>query len=146
MSEMESEIWGPRWMERRDPCRCRMAYDEGESGSADQRISGGMRPHGGAEARRKQREEPTTGHKGNWRVPCSCMCVETPVLVAHRCFTLPRSSSIIHPVRLHKYVFGRQVNVVCMGSRCATACTMYVLKITWSLLGGSWTKSLPPSS
>jgi hypothetical protein len=95
MSEMESEIWGPRWMERRDPCRCRMAYDEGESGSADQRISGGMRPHGGAEARRKQREEPTTGHKGNWRVPCSCMCVETPVLVAHRCFTLPRSSSIL---------------------------------------------------
>jgi hypothetical protein len=22
----------------------------------------------------KQREETMTGHKGNWRVPCSCMC------------------------------------------------------------------------
>jgi hypothetical protein len=30
-----------------------------------QRISGGWRSHGGAEARRKQREESTTGHKGN---------------------------------------------------------------------------------
>jgi hypothetical protein len=57
------------------------------SGSVDQWS--GRRSHGGAEARRKQREEPTTGHKGNWRVPCSCLCVETPV-VAHRCFTLPR--------------------------------------------------------
>jgi hypothetical protein len=37
--------------------------------AADQRISGEWRSHGGAEARRKQREESTTGHKGNWRVP-----------------------------------------------------------------------------
>jgi hypothetical protein len=57
----------------------------------DQWISGGRRSHGGAEARRKQREEPTTGHKGNWRVLCSCLCVETAV-VACRCFALPRSS------------------------------------------------------
>jgi hypothetical protein len=41
----------------------------------DFEISGG-RSHGGAEARRKQREETTTGHKGNWRVPCSCLCVK----------------------------------------------------------------------
>jgi hypothetical protein len=33
--------------------------------SVDQWISGGRRSHGGAEARRKQREESTTGHKGN---------------------------------------------------------------------------------
>jgi hypothetical protein len=39
----------------------------------DFEISGG-RSHGGAEARRKQREETTTRHKGNWRVPCSCLC------------------------------------------------------------------------
>jgi hypothetical protein len=37
--------------------------------SLDQWISGGRRSHGGAEARRKQREESTTRHKGNWRVP-----------------------------------------------------------------------------
>jgi hypothetical protein len=36
------------------------------------------RTHGGAEARRKQREEPTTGQKGNWRVPCFCLCVKHP--------------------------------------------------------------------
>jgi hypothetical protein len=34
------------------------------------------RSHGGAEARRKQREETTTRHKGNLRVPCSCLCVK----------------------------------------------------------------------
>jgi hypothetical protein len=48
--------------------------------SADQRISGGWCSHGGAEARRKQRDEPTTRHKGNWRVPCSCLCVKHPRL------------------------------------------------------------------
>jgi hypothetical protein len=40
----------------------------GRNGSVDQWISGGRRSHGGAEARRKQREESTTGHKGKWRV------------------------------------------------------------------------------
>jgi hypothetical protein len=54
------------------------------------RTCSGRRSHGGTEASRKQREEPTTRHKGNWRVPCSCLCVETPV-VARRCFSLPRS-------------------------------------------------------
>jgi hypothetical protein len=48
------------------------------SGSVDQWISGGRRSHGRAVARRKQRDESTTRHKGNWRVPCSCLCAETP--------------------------------------------------------------------
>jgi hypothetical protein len=63
-----------------------------QAGSADQRISGGRRSHGlpGAKARRKQCEEPTTGHKGNWRVSCSCLRVET-LVVAHRCLALSRS-------------------------------------------------------
>jgi hypothetical protein len=43
------------------------------SGSVDQWISGGRCSHGGAEARRKQREESTTRHKGNWRVSCFCL-------------------------------------------------------------------------
>jgi hypothetical protein len=38
---------------------------------------------------RATRGEITTRHKGNWRVPCSCLCVETPA-VAHGCFALPR--------------------------------------------------------
>jgi hypothetical protein len=64
--------------------------------SVDQWWLEGARSHGGAEARRKQREESTTGHKaqlarGNWCVSCSCLCVETPA-VSHRRFALPRSS------------------------------------------------------
>jgi hypothetical protein len=89
----------------------------------------------GAEARRKQREESTTDHKGNWRVPCSCLCVETPV-VAHRCFTLPRSSILCGCIN----VTGRQVNAV--WGRYPTACTMYVKK-SLEFVGGSSTKSLP---
>jgi hypothetical protein len=50
------------------------------STSVDQWISGGRRSHGGAEARRKQREETTTRHKGNWRVPCFYLCVKRPWL------------------------------------------------------------------
>jgi hypothetical protein len=93
------------------------------SGSADQQISGG------AEARRKQHEESTTGHKGNWRVPCPCLCVETPV-VAHRCFTLPRSSILCGCINFP----GKQVNAV--WGRCPTACTIYVKKEeAGSLLG-----------
>jgi hypothetical protein len=46
--------------------------------SVDQWISGGRCSHGGAETRRKQREETATGHKGNWCVPCSCLCVKRP--------------------------------------------------------------------
>jgi hypothetical protein len=41
---------------------------------------GGELPHGGAETRRKQCEETTTRHKGNWRVPCFCLCVKHPWL------------------------------------------------------------------
>jgi hypothetical protein len=48
--------------------------------SADQWINGGRCSHGGAEARRKQREESATGHKGNWRVSCFCLCVKHPWL------------------------------------------------------------------
>jgi hypothetical protein len=74
-------------------------------GSVDQWVSGGRRSHGGAEARRKQREESTTRHKGNWRAPCSCLCVETPV-IADRFFTLPRSSILCGCINIP----GRQVN------------------------------------
>jgi hypothetical protein len=62
----------------------------------DFEISGsweGALPQRSRGARRKQRKEPTTRHKGNWRVPCSCLRVETPV-VAHSCFALPRSSAL----------------------------------------------------
>jgi hypothetical protein len=100
-------------------------------GSVDQWISGGRRSHGGAETRRKQREEATTRHKGNWRVPCFCLCVKhlRPV-VAHRCFVLPRSSILRGCINIP----GRQVNAV--WGRCPTACTMYVKK-AWSVLAGA---------
>jgi hypothetical protein len=84
-----------------------MFYASKGGGSVDQWISGGRRSHGGAEARRKQRGEPTTRHKGNWRASCSCLCVETPV-VAHRCFTLPRSSILCGCIN----VPGRQANAL----------------------------------
>jgi hypothetical protein len=98
--------------------------------SADQRIRGGWHSHGGAEARRKQREEPTTRHKGNWRVPWSCLCVETPVVAdGRRVFcTAPG----INPVRVHKYIPGRQANAV--WGRCPTACAMYVIEVYWGLV------------
>jgi hypothetical protein len=41
----------------------------GPTGSADQRIRGGWRTHGGAEVRREQREEPTTGPGGQLACP-----------------------------------------------------------------------------
>jgi hypothetical protein len=72
--------------------------DQRISGSADQRISGGWCSHGGAEARRKQRKEPTTRHRGNWRVPCSCLCVKQPWLPTGVC-----TAPVIHPVRVHKF-------------------------------------------
>jgi hypothetical protein len=84
-------------------CRFRSGFAGFASvpGSVDQWISGGRRSHGGAEARRKQREEPTTGYKGNWRVPCSCLCVETPV-VAHMRFALPRQSTLCGCIIKHR--------------------------------------------
>jgi hypothetical protein len=48
------------------------------SGSADQRISGGWCSHGGAQARREQREEKTTGPRGQLACP-----VLLPVMLAH---------------------------------------------------------------
>jgi hypothetical protein len=87
----------------------------------DQWISGGRCSHGGAETRRKQREETATRHKGNWRVPCSCLCVKHPwPVVAHRCFTLPRSSILCGCINIPD----RQVNAV--WGRYPTACAMYV--------------------
>jgi hypothetical protein len=41
-----------------------------QEGSADQRISGGWCSHGGAEARRKHREEPTTRHPPQGQLAC----------------------------------------------------------------------------
>jgi hypothetical protein len=46
------------------PARKKTLLASGAPGSADQRISGGWRTHGGAEARREQREESTTGAPG----------------------------------------------------------------------------------
>jgi hypothetical protein len=64
--------------------------------SVDQWISGGRRTHGGAEARRKQREEPATRHTPQgqlWRVSCSCLFVKHPWLPTGVLrFALPRSS------------------------------------------------------
>jgi hypothetical protein len=76
--------------------------------------------------------------KGNWRVSCSCLCVETPV-VAHRCFALPRSTILCGCINIP----GRQVNAV--WGRYPTACTIYE-KQNVEFVGGSSTKSLPPSS
>ena len=68
-------------------------------GSADQRISGGWRSHGGAEARREQREESTTGPGGQLACP-----VLLPVMLERP--WLPTGIStrapVIHPVRVHK--------------------------------------------
>jgi hypothetical protein len=110
----------------------------------DQWISGGggrRSPHGGAEARRKQREEPTTTtrhREGNWRVPCSCLCVETPV-VAPRCFALPRSSILCGCII---NIPGRQANAVRIGPMPCRMCGICIFKKTWSLLGSSSTKFL----
>jgi hypothetical protein len=59
-------------------------------------------------------QRPATRATGA-RVSCSCLCVETPV-VAHRPFTLPRSSILC----------GCIVNAV--WGRCPTACAMYANK------------------
>jgi hypothetical protein len=58
-------------------------------GSAEQRISGGWCSQGGAEASREQREEPTTGPRGQLLaclVLLPVMLEPPPVLVAHRHF------------------------------------------------------------
>jgi hypothetical protein len=61
------------------------------NGIRDYEISG-RRSHGGAEARHKQREEATTGHKGN-----AC------VLNTRGCPQVFYTAPVIHPVRVHKH-------------------------------------------
>jgi hypothetical protein len=97
------------------------------SGSADQRwMALPRRSRGQTRATRGARSQrPAT--EGNWRVSCSCLCDETPV-VAHRCFTLPRSSIMCGCIN----VPGKQVNAV--WGRYPTACAIYVVFLTWSLL------------
>jgi hypothetical protein len=57
------------------------------SSSADQRISGGWRSHGGAEARREQSEETATRPGGQLVRPVLLPVVlEPPWLLAHRYF------------------------------------------------------------
>jgi hypothetical protein len=58
----------------------KVLWSEGTGGSADQRISGGWRSHGGAEARREQREESTTRPGGQ----LACL-VFLPVVLGHPC-------------------------------------------------------------
>jgi hypothetical protein len=82
------------WMRRRE------TRNPAETkGPADQRISGGWRSHGGAEARREQREEPTTGPGGQ----LACL-VLLPVVLGHPWLPTDVSTRapVIHPVRVHK--------------------------------------------
>jgi hypothetical protein len=60
-------------------------------------------------------------------------------VVAHRCFALPRSSILCGCINFP----GKQVNAV--WGRYPTACAMYAKK-SLECIGGSSTKSLPPSS
>jgi hypothetical protein len=69
-------------------------------GSADRRISGGWCSHGGAEARREQREESTTGPGGQ----LACL-VLLPVMLGDPWLPTTEVSTrapVIHPVRVHK--------------------------------------------
>jgi hypothetical protein len=70
------------------------------AGSADQRISCGWRSHGGAEARREQREESTTRPGGQLACPVLLLSVmlERPWLPTGVSTRAP----VIHPVRVHK--------------------------------------------
>jgi hypothetical protein len=109
-------------------------------GPVDQWISGGRCSHGGADARRKQREEPTTRHKGNWRVSCFCLRVKHPWFPTGVLFALPRSSILCGCINIP----GRQVNAV--WGRCPTAWLCSVCKKKLGVYWGSSTKSLLPSS
>jgi hypothetical protein len=108
------------------PPRIHWQLQLGFSGSVDQWwkvLPRRSRPRPDA---RKQREESTTRHKGNWRVSCFCLCVKHPSrntcgLVAHRCFALPRSSILCGCTNIP----GRQVNAV-WGRACPAACATYV--------------------
>jgi hypothetical protein len=73
--------------------------NRGEEGPADQWISGGWCSHGGAEARREQREESTTGPRG--QLACFVflpVMLEPPWLHTG----ISTRAPVIHPVRVHK--------------------------------------------
>jgi hypothetical protein len=102
------------------------------SGSADQRISGGWRSHGGAEARREQREESTTRPGGQ----LACL-VFLPVVLEPPWFPTGALHCPGHPSWLCGCINlpGRQVNAI--WGRYPTACTMYVTKklgVCWGLV------------
>jgi hypothetical protein len=71
--------------------------DQRTSGSADQRWM--AHTHGGAEARREQREEPTTGPGGQLACPVLlAVMLERPWLPTG----ISTRAPVIHPVRVHK--------------------------------------------
>jgi hypothetical protein len=76
-------------------------YEQADiSGSADQRISGGWCSHGGAEARREQREETATRRPGGQlaRPVLLPVVLEPPWLPTG----ISTRALVIHPVRVHK--------------------------------------------
>jgi hypothetical protein len=78
---------------------------------------------------------------GNWRVPCSCLCVETPA--ARSCPQVCYTAPAIRPVRVHKFPW--QTSQCGMGS---IPYRMYDIcrgGKNFEFIGGSSTKSLPPS-
>ena len=96
------------------------------SGSADQRWMALPRRSRGQTRTTRGVNDPPRRATGVSRV-LAC-CVGTPV-VSHRCFTLPRSSILCGCINFPC----RQVNAV--WGRYPTACTMYITKKAWSLLG-----------
>jgi hypothetical protein len=73
-------------------------YEAAPCCSVDQWTSGGRCSHGGAETRRKQREETTTRHKGSCGVSRAFACVLNTRGLPQVFYTAP----VIHPVRVHK--------------------------------------------
>jgi hypothetical protein len=89
------------------------------SGSADQRISGGWCSHGGAEARREQREESTTRPRGQLVCPVLLPVMLEPPRGCPQAFQhVPRSSILCGCI--NKFLY-RQANAV--WGRYPTACT-----------------------
>ena len=77
----------------------RQSTESSLSGSADQRISGGWRSHGGAEARREQSEETATRPGGQLARPVLLPVVLEPPWLPTGIST---RAPVIHPVRVHK--------------------------------------------
>jgi hypothetical protein len=97
--------------------------------SADQRISGSAVD--GAPTEEPRPDARNARAIGVSRVPCSCLCVETPV-VTHRCFALPRSSILCGCINFP----GKQVFAV-WGRYPTACCTVYVkkkLEVYWGLV------------